>query len=96
MICDTHYTHPQKPNKPTMKQPQTAQPPYVQPVPVNPIERLSAIYYDMRKSRDLLFQAQESAYVKEMFTPGETGSIDAIIDKIGERMEFIKQLQRIL
>lgn len=60
------------------------------------LETLSALYYDMNTVKSLLWQTKELPYSSEIFNEGEKGSIDAMLNKIVERMEFIRELQKIL
>ena len=44
----------------------------------------------------MLYQVKETEHFKDVFNEGEKGSIDAMLNKLVERMEFIKELQQIL
>jgi len=59
----------------------------------DPVQILSSMYFNMTKAKDLLMQVRELPMHKEIFKPGEQTSIDIMIQKTEERMEFIKELQ---
>lgn len=59
----------------------------------DPVQILSSMYFYMTKAKDLLMQVRELPMYNDIFKPGEQTSIDIMIQKTDERMEFIKELQ---
>jgi hypothetical protein len=60
---------------------------------INPMEQLSAMYFELRKAKDLLHQIKELPTFSTILNEGERGSIQQMILAIDLKMNFIHEIQ---
>ena len=61
-----------------------------------PQQKLSQMYYDLTRAKNLLMQVRELPSFQEVFTPGEVESLTQMVKRIETKHKAIVMLQEVM